>query len=229
MPAQLGKRDQPADALGCRFAAAPAGAPHLDAHGGAAARDLAADRAEPDQHQARARHLAIGVALPLMGLLHRQQPRHLAKEVEQPEDGELGQRAGMDAGGGGEGDVRLDQPGVGEELADAGAGALHPAQPRRVLRQVGRIEPVEIEHHLGLGQDVEPASPLCRRQRARDAVMVGDVARHRQQARLVQHAQPARDRRLDALRQFGLERRADDDGEGTVDGFLGHEWPRVSE
>ena len=59
--------------------------------------------------------------------LHALQPRHVAIEVEQAHDHELGERPAVHAGGGGEQQAAVDQAGAPQHLADAGAGGLHPA------------------------------------------------------------------------------------------------------
>ena len=91
-----------------------------------------------------------GVAFPVMRLLDRLKVRHAAEEVEEAEHRELGKRAPMDARGGGEGNARTREAGLHQELANAGAGSLHPGQPGRRFGKPCRIGLVEVEEDIGL-------------------------------------------------------------------------------
>ena len=178
--------------------------------------DGPADGAEANHQCAPAGQLPVGVALPLARTLHALQPRHVAIEVEQRKEHELAERRAVHTGGGGEQQVAVDQAGAPQPLADAGAGALHPAQPGRVLEQPLGREPVEVEQDVGLAQMRQPAFALFRAQDSRPAVVVGDVARYRQKLRLKDHLDPAGCCGGDPLHLLGLERRGDQDLEGTI-------------
>ena len=158
-----------------------------------------------------------------MRALHALQARHVAIEVEQAKQHELGERRAVHAGRGREQQVAVDQAGAAQPFADAGAGALHPAKARRVLEQPLGRQPVEIEQDVGLAKMREPLRALRRAQRPRPAVVIGDVARHRQEIRRKDHLDPAGRRGGDPLRLLGLERRGDQDFLRPVllhDGFL---------
>ena len=103
--------------------------------------------------------------------------------VQHAHGAELGQRDGVDAARGGEDGVR--HGGVVahalDELADARAGGLEPAQARRERGQLGATHVVEVEEHVGARQVVAPALLLLLRERARRADVVAGVARRGQQ------------------------------------------------
>ena len=93
---EIGHGQDAADALGRRRGRAPR-TPDLEVQCGKTFRDRPADGAEPDHQRAAAGELAVGVALPAVRALHALQPRHVAIEVEQGEDDELGERGAMHA------------------------------------------------------------------------------------------------------------------------------------
>ena len=100
---------------------------------------------------------------PGLGPLVGDQPGQVLGHGQEPEDGELGQRHGVDAAGGGDGDPlqRLGrQPGLAHLLAGPGAGGVDPAQPRqagdRLGQALGRVAG-DAEQHLGPVQQGPPA------------------------------------------------------------------------
>ncbi len=141
--------------------------------------------------------------------------------MQRPHDRELGQRHRVDAARGGGGQAAAVEPGPLHERPDAGAGRLHPAQPP-VLGQVrhpGRVEPVEIEEHVGAGRDRPPPRQVALAQVASPPVVVAAVPWHREQVGLVgdpRHRRGGRDPRHQVRLQVG----ADDDGQPG--GRLGH-------
>ena len=68
---------------------------------------------------------------------------------EQRHDDELGERPSMDAARGGDEDVGIPQAERANELPDAGAGGLHPFEPRRDGDIFGRAR--QIPKNLGAG------------------------------------------------------------------------------
>ena len=105
-------------------------------------RRLGPDLAQPDDEQRAVAQLADGVLLgrPVALALVGEQGREVLGEGEQAEDRELGQRTGVDAGGGGDRDalrvLGCDLQRLAELLAGAGVAGLHPLEAGRPPQQV---------------------------------------------------------------------------------------------
>ena len=177
--AQLGDRVELVDVRDAALEAA-LDRDHVHAERARQPRGLGPDRADADEQQRLAAQLADRVltggpvALALVAL----QLRQLLGEREQAEDGELGERPGVDAGGRRDGDaverVGRERERGAELLAGAGVAGLDPLQARRAPGEVD--EPLagaagDAEDDLGALERVRPARVV-----EGDAALAGGVA-----------------------------------------------------
>ena len=154
---ELGSTDESVNARWRCSGRCPLDAPDLEAEMGQNLADAAADRPESHDQRPLAGQLSRRVALPLMGTLLRQKVRHVLGQMEQPQRRELGERHGMHAGGGREGDGPVEELFLLEELTDPGACRLDPADTWSIQRQPIRLHPVEVEQDVRLRQKGSPA------------------------------------------------------------------------
>ena len=177
--AQLGHRVELVDVRDAALEAA-LDRDHVHAERAGQPRGLGADRADADEQQRLAAQLADRVLAgrPVARALVALEQRQLLGEREQAEDGELGERPGVDAGGRRDGDavelVGGERQRGAELLAGAGVAGLDPLQARRAADEVD--EPLagaagDPEHDLGALERVLPARVV-----ERDAALADGVA-----------------------------------------------------
>src|ERR1700761_1219479 len=148
---------------------------------------LPSDGSKPDDRRRPAGELAARETLPHTLPLAELQQRKVLDQVQSTCDNELGQRYGVDAGRRGDGEWRVGQAGLRDNLTDSSARSLDPAQVRAPRRHQSRLIPVEIEHDVGRLQQLRPVLTARFGQADGVADVIAAVPRPGKQLWLVDH------------------------------------------
>ena len=192
----------------------------LDPHGPHTERPGHPGHLNPDgshahNHQATARKIGAGVALPVVFRLVLEGPEKPLPERQHCHEAELSQRDRVHTTRGGEDRIRH-ALGITEsldELSDASARGLNPTDTRSALGQVVEVRVIEVEEGLGTHEVGEPDLFVLVRALEGRARVVGGVTGCRDETRLVDHLDPRVDRAY-ALHMMRLEVAGDDETHG---------------
>ena len=147
--------------------------------------------------------------LPVVAPLVGEDARHALREVEHREQDELGEREGVHPRRVGHDDGAVAQPHLLDDVHDARARELDPAEPRGLAGEIPLGRAVDVEHDLGLGDERRPLGGLGGGP-GHGRRVIARIAGPPDQIGPVDDVEPRVDG-ADALDQRRLERRRDQD------------------